>query len=144
MTFTEQIHDVAAILRHTRSRLLAPLAAEQPPLPRDPELFIEHVLLYVMDEWSDDLRSGGHVLEERLADAGSSYPAYRLRLSGGTSLDLSFTGEYPERLDLQIARVLRDGQSVSDARTVTLPLPLTMDANALLHTLVDGMKDLTL
>lgn len=97
-----------------------------------------------MDEWSDDLRSGGHVLEERLADAGSSYPAYRLRLSGGTSLDLSFTGEYPERLDLQIARVLRDGQSVSDARTVTLALPLTMDANALLHTLVDGMKDLTL
>ena len=47
-------------------------------------------------------------------------------------------------MDLQIARVLRDGQSVSDARTVTLALPLTMDANALLHTLVDGMKDLTL
>ncbi|MCB0795672.1 MAG: hypothetical protein KDB88_13135 [Flavobacteriales bacterium] len=144
MTFTEQLHDVSAILRHTRSRLLAPLAAEQVQLPRDAELFIEHVLLYVMDEWAEDLRASGHVLEERPSDEGSSYPAYRLQLVGGHTLDLSFTGTYPERLDLQLARVLRDGNSVSNARQASLPLPLTMDAHALLRTLVDGMKDLTI
>ena len=67
MTFAAQIDDLTTALRHTRSRLLAPIDLQQQRIPRDPEIFVEDVLCYVMDQWAADLREQGHVLEEDTA-----------------------------------------------------------------------------
>ncbi len=142
MTFTAQIDDITTALRHTRSRLLAPVDPFQSQLPRDPEVFVEDTLYYVMDQWCEDLRAKGHVLEEDTAwdDARNHYPRYVLRMAGGHSVQLHFTGEYPRSLFLNISKGFRNGQQFSDARHLQIELPITTDANALLASLLDGLK----
>lgn len=145
MTFSAQIDGLTTALRHTRSRLLAPLDLSQQQLPRDHEIFVEDVLQYVMDEWGQDLREQGHVLEEDLSwrRAGSHYPRYVLRMAGGSLVQLHFTGEYPASLYLTISKGFRDGNQFSDARQVRLDLPISMDPNVMLLSLVNAMKDLS-
>lgn len=145
MTFTAQIDDITTALRLTRSRLLAPVDRSQLQLPRDPEVFVEDTLLYVMDNWSQDLREQGHVLEEDLAwkDRTSHYPRYLLRMAGGSVVQLHFTGEYPRSLYLSISKGFRNGQQFSDARHLQVELPITTDANSLLASILEGLKDVT-
>lgn len=142
MTFTAQIDDIATALRSTRSRLLAPVDRSQNQLPRDPEIFVEDTLYYVMDQWGEDLRTKGHVLEEdtQWIDAHSHYPRYVLRMAGGYAVQLHFTGEYPRSLFLNISKGFRNGQQFSDARHVQIELPITTDPNALLASLLEGLK----
>lgn len=142
MTFTAQIDDLTTALRHTRSRLLAPVDPFQQQLPRDPEIFVEDTLYYVMDQWSADLREQGNVLEEdnSWSDAQSGYPRYVLRMAGGNLVQIHFTGEYPRSLFLNISKGFRNGQQFSDARHVQLELPITTDANALLASMLEGLK----
>lgn len=142
MTFTAQIDDLTTALRHTRSRLLAPVDPYQQQLPRDPEIFVEDTLYYVMDQWSADLREQGNVLEEdnSWSDAQSGYPRYVLRMAGGNLVQIHFTGEYPRSLFLNISKGFRNGQQFSDARHVQLELPITTDANALLASMLEGLK----
>lgn len=142
MTFTAQIDDLTTALRHTRSRLLAPVDPFQLQIPRDPEVFVEDTLYYVMDQWAEDLRAQGNVLEEDTAwnDSQSGYPRYVLRMAGGNLVQLHFTGEYPRSLFLNISKGFRNGQQFSDARHVQLELPITTDANALLASLLEGLK----
>ncbi len=145
MTFTEQIDNLTTALRHTRSRLLAPLDFSQHQLPRDPEIFVEDVLLYVMDEWGQDLRENGHVLEEDTSwnDAHSHFPRYVLRMAGGNLCQLHFTGEYPRALYLTISKGFRNGQQFSDARMVQFELPITTDPNVLLISLLENLRNVT-
>jgi len=145
MTFTAQIDDLTTALRHTRSRLLAPLDLSQQQLPRDPEIFVEDTLYYVMDEWAQDLREKGHVLEEDLGwnDSRNHYPRYVLRMAGGSLVQLHFTGEYPASLYLTISKGFRHGQQFSDARQVQIDLPITTDANVILLSLLNSLKDIT-
>lgn len=145
MTFTAQVDQMVTALRHTRSRLLAPLDLGQHQLPRDPSIFVEDVLYYVMDEWSNDLRSQGHVLEEDTSwsDERSSYPRYVLRLAGGGSAQLHFTGSYPEALFLTVSKGFRSANQFSDARQVQVELPLTMDPNVLMMSLHESLRNAT-
>lgn len=142
MTFTAQLDELVTALRRTRSRLLAPLDFHQQQLPRDPSIFVEDVLLYVMDEWASDLRQQGHVLEEDTTwkSGASHYPRYVLHMAGGTSAQLHFTGEYPEALYLTISKGFRSANQFSDARHAQFALPLTIDPNVLLMSLLDGIK----
>lgn len=142
MTFTAQIDDLASALKLTRSRLLAPIGIHQEQFPRDAGIFVEDVLLYVMDEWASDLRAQGHVLEEDTAWArnGAHYPRFVLRMAGGSLVQLHFTGEYPRALYLSISKGFRNGNQFSDARQVQFELPITMDPNKLLVSLLDGLK----
>lgn len=142
MTFTSQIDDLTTALRHTRSRLLAPVDPFQQQLPRDPEIFVEDTLYYVMDQWAEDLREQGNVLEEDTAwnDSHSGYPRYVLRMAGGNMVQMHFTGEYPRSLFLNISKGFRNGQQFSDARHVQIELPITTDANALLASMLEGLK----
>lgn len=146
MTFNAQIDDLTTALRHTRSRLLAPIDLQQHQLPRDPQMFVEDVLYYVMDEWATDLREQGHVLEEdtKWNDGTNHYPRYVLRLAGGTLAQLHFTGEYPRALYLSISKGFRDGNQFSDARQVQFELPITTDPNKLLLSLLNSLKDVTI
>lgn len=145
MTFNAQIDGLTTALRLTRSRLLAPLDLSQHQLPRDREIFVEDVLLYVMDEWAQDLREQGHVLEEdgTWRAAGAHYPCYVLRMAGGALCQLHFTGEYPQALYLTISKGFRNGQQFSDARQVRFELPLTTDPNVLLMSLLDSLRNVT-
>ncbi|MCB0764656.1 MAG: hypothetical protein R2815_03415 [Flavobacteriales bacterium] len=145
MTFTAQLDEMVTALRHTRSRLLAPMDFRQHQLPRDPEIFVEDVLLYVMDEWASDLREKGHVLEEDTGwnDSESHYPRYLLRMAGGNTAQLHFTGLYPEALYLTISRGFRNETQFSDAKHAKMELPLTTDPNVLLVSLLDGLKAVT-
>jgi hypothetical protein len=143
MTFSAQIDDLTTALRHTRTRLLAPVDPFQQQLPRDPAIFVEDTLYYVMDHWAADLREQGSVLEEDTewtGDGRSHYPRYVLRMAGGNLVQLHFTGEYPRSLFLNISKGFRNGQQFSDARHVQIELPITTDANALLASLLDGLK----
>jgi hypothetical protein len=142
MTFTAQIDDLATALKQTRSRLLAPIEHFQEQLPRDPEIFVEDVLLYMMDEWASDLRAQGHVLEEDNAWVrnGEHYPRFLLHLAGGSVAQLHFTGEYPRALYLTISKGFRNGQQFSDARQLHFELPISMDPNKLLVSLLEGLK----
>lgn len=145
MTFNAQIDDLTTALRLTRSRLLAPLDFSQQQLPRDPEVFVEDVLLYVMDEWAQDLREQGHVLEEdgtRRSDLGH-YPSYVLRMAGGGLCLLRFSGEYPRDLRLAISKGFRNGHQFSEARQVEFELPITTDPNVLLISLLDHLRNVT-
>ncbi|MBP6312462.1 MAG: hypothetical protein KA408_09360 [Flavobacteriales bacterium] len=145
MTFTAQINTLVDALRNTRSRLLAPLDFSQQQLPRDPEIFVEDVLLYVMDEWAADLRQLGHVLEEDKSwnDKESHYPRYLLRMAGGNVSQLHFTGIYPEALHLTVSKGFRNSTQFSDAKLATMELPITNDPNVLLISLYDGLKGVT-
>ncbi len=142
MNFTAQLDELLVALRHTRSRLLAPLDHQHVLLPNDPEIFVEDVLHYVMDELKVDLHFIGHHLEEVTGwkDPVSHYPRYGLRLQGGQMLDLLFSGRYPESLFLHISRV-RPGNQFSDARAVQVPLLVSNDPNALLYSIVGGIRE---
>jgi len=145
MTFTEQLADLTTALRGTRSRLLAPLDFRQQQLPRDPEVFVDDVLYFVMDQWAADLREQGHVLEEDTAwdDGVNHYPRYLLRMAGGDLAQLHFTGEYPRALFLTISKGFRNGVQFSDARQVQVELPITTDPNMLLTSLFEGLRRVT-
>ncbi len=142
MTFTAQLDDLTTALRHTRARLLAPLDFSQHQLPRDPEIFVEDVLHYMMDQWGEDLKQQGHVLEHDTSwqDPVSHYPMYLLRMAGGDLLRLHFTGEYPRVLYVSISKGFRNQEQFSDARQVLVELPITTDPNVLLITLLDGLR----
>ncbi len=142
MTFNAQLDDLTTALRSTRARLLAPLDFSQHQLPRDPEIFVDDVLHYVMDQWAADLREQGHVLEHETSwkDTVNHYPMYSLRMAGGDLLRLHFTGEYPRVLYVSISKGFRDQQQFSDARQVRVELPITTDPNLVLHGLLDGLK----
>jgi hypothetical protein len=142
MTFTAQLDDLATALRSTRARLLAPLDLRQHQLPRDPEIFVDDVLHFVMDQWSEDLRAQGHVLEHDTSwkDLVNHYPLYMLRMAGGDMLRLHFTGEYPRVLYVSISKGFRNSEQFSDARQVLVELPITTDPNVLLYSLLDGLK----
>lgn len=142
MTFTAQLDDLSTTLRRTRSRLLAPIDHRQHQLPTDPEVFVEDVLLFVMDQWAADLREQGHVLEEddSWKDAVNHYPHYVLRMTGGEPLDLHFTGAYPDTLHLTISKAGRRLTQFSDAHAVQVTLRPSMDHTLLLNGLVEGLK----
>lgn len=143
MTFTAQIDDLATALKQTRSRLLAPIAPTVEQLPRDTDVFVEDVLLYVMDEWAADLKAQGHVLEEDTtwADDEGSFPRFMLHMTGGAKAQVTFSGEYPRALYLSISKGFRNGQQFSDARQVQFEVPITMDPNKLLVSILDGLRE---
>lgn len=143
MTFTDQIDDLTTALRHTRGRLLAPLDYTQQQLPRDPSIFVEDVLHYVMDQWAVDLAEQGHGLEEEAWSASSDYPRYLLHLANGQLARLRFGGEYPRELLLDISKGASSPEQLATARSVTIELPITLDPNVLLASLLDGMKGIT-
>ncbi len=142
MTFTAQLDDLAVALRHTRARMLAPLDFRQHQLPRDPEIFVDDVLHFVMDNWGEDLRQHGHVLEHDTSwkDPVNNYPMYMLRMAGGGLLRVHFTGEYPRNLYVSISKGFRNSEQFSDARQLVVELPITTDPNVLLHGLLNGLK----
>ncbi len=142
MTFTAQLEDLTATLKQTRARLLAPLDFTQYQIPRDPEIFVDDVLHYVMDQWAEDLRGQGHVLEhdEAWKDPVNHYPMYLLRMAGGEHMRIHFTGEYPRVLYASFSKGTRDPKQFSDAKQLQVELPITTDPNILLHSLLDGLK----
>ncbi len=142
MTFTAQLDHLTTALRSTRGRLLAPLDFSQQQLPRDPEIFVDDVVHFVMDQWAADLREQGHVLEHDPSwkDAVNHYPMYLLRMAGGNLLRVHFTGEYPRVLYVSISKGFRNNEQFSDAHQVQVELPITNDPNVLLHGLLEGLK----
>lgn len=142
MSFVAQLTELQTAMRHTRARMLAPLDQRQLQLPADPEIFVEDVLHYVMDEVSKDLRSQGHVLEEdsSFKDAVNHYPLYLLRMVGGDVLNMHFTGDYPNTLFLTISKGFRRPEQFSDARMAHVTLGVNMDANRLLLAILDGLN----
>ena len=142
MNFAHQLDQLQTGMRQTRARLLAPLDFRQHQLPTDPEIFVEDVLHYVMDECAADLREMGHVLEHHTSwkDPLNHYPLYILRLAGGDVLNLHFTGDYPHTLFLTISKGFRRVEQFSDARMVHVTLSVNMDANRLLLGILDGLK----
>ena len=88
MSFVAQLNHLQTALRHTRARMLAPLDQRQLQLPTDPEVYVEDVLHYVMDEVGRDLRTMGHVLAEDMSfkDEVNHYPLYHLHLAGGDAV----------------------------------------------------------
>ncbi|MCB0771463.1 MAG: hypothetical protein KDC00_13765 [Flavobacteriales bacterium] len=142
MTFASQLDQLQVALRHTHSRILAPLDHRQHLLPSDPEIFVEDVLHFVMDQCAEELRDQGHVLEQDTSwkDPINHYPLYLLRLAGGEVLNLHFTGEYPDSLYLTISKGLRRPEQFSDARMVHVTLGVSMDPNRLVLGILDGMN----
>jgi hypothetical protein len=142
MPYIPQLDDLTSTLRRTRARLLAPIDFRQHQLPTDPEVFVEDVLNYMLDEWSSDLRTEGHVLEEDTAWKNSlnHYPRYVLRMAGGTTYQLHFTGHYPETLFLNLSKGFRNANQFSDAKHAQLQLPMSPDPQVLLNGLFDGLK----
>ena len=142
MTFTSQLDEMLVALRQTHARLLAPLDHQQLLLPTDPEIFVEDVLLYVMDEWKADLRKEGHVLDEITAwkDTVNHYPRFDLRMRGGAVVDLLFTGNYPETLFLHLSKGTESKNQFSDAQSMQVPLLVSNDPNALLYSIIGGLK----
>ena len=143
MTFTSQLDEMLVALRQTHARLLAPLDHQQLLLPTDPEIFVEDVMYYVMDEWKQDLRKEGHVLEQVTSwkDPVNHYPRYELRLSGGTVVDLLFTGSYPETLHMHMSKAMPSKTQFSDAHAVIVPLLVSNDPGALLYSILGGLKE---
>lgn len=142
MNFNAQVEKMVTALRHTHARLLAPLDHQQLLLPTDPEIFVEDIMHYVMDEWRDDLRKEGHALEQVISwkDPISHYPRYELRMAGGDKVDLLFTGVYPETLFMHVSKLL-PGQQFSDAKAVQVPLLVSNDPGALLYSILGGLKE---
>jgi hypothetical protein len=142
MNFNAQVDEMLTALRHTHARLLAPVDHQQLLLPTDPEIFVEDIMHYVMDEWRDDLRKEGHVLEQVTSwkDPESHYPRYGLRMAGGDVLDILFTGTYPETLFMHVSKAM-PGQVFSDAKAVQVPLRVSNDPGALLYSILGGLKE---
>ena len=142
MNFSTQLNQLQIAMRHTRARMLAPLDQRQLQLPTDPEIFVEDVLHYVMDQVAADVRELGHVLEQDTSwkDPLNHYPLYLMHLAGGDVLNMHFTGDYPHTLFLTISKGLRRPEQFSDARMAHVTLGVTMDPNRLLLTILDGLK----
>ncbi len=143
MTFTSQLDEMLVALRQTHARLLAPLDHQQLLLPTDPEIFVEDVMYYVMDEWKQDLRMEGHTLEQITAwkDTVSHYPRYELRMRGGAVVDLLFTGSYPSTLFVHFSKAMPGKTQFSDAHAVIVPLLVSNDPGALLYSILGGLKE---
>ncbi|MBS1546876.1 MAG: hypothetical protein JST38_18045 [Bacteroidetes bacterium] len=143
MTLTSQLDELLIALRQTHARLLAPMDHQQLLLPNDPEIFVEDVLHYVMDEWRSDLLKEGHVLEEVTSwkDPVNHYPRFELRVNGGATLDLLFSGSYPETLFLHVGKTMANKNQFSDAQSVCVPLRVSNDPNALLFSVLGGLKE---
>ncbi|MBK8338821.1 MAG: hypothetical protein IPK99_01835 [Flavobacteriales bacterium] len=143
MTIASQLDDLTTALRRTRGRLLAPLDHRQHQLPTDPEVFVDDVLHYVMDQWAEDLRAEGHVLQQDLGwkDEANHYPRYELRMAGGEPLHMSFTGDYPRSLYLTFSKAFRRSDQFSDAKQVQVQLRVSTDPNILLHGLLEGLRN---
>lgn len=143
MTLTSQLDEMLVALRQTHARLLAPMDHQQLLLPTDPEIFVEDVLHYVMDEWRADLLKEGHILEEVTSwkDPVNHYPRFQLRVRGGAMLDLLFTGDYPEKLFLHVSKAMPNKNQFSDAQSILVPLRISNDPNALLFSILGGLKD---
>ncbi len=143
MTLTSQLDEMLVALRQTHARLLAPMDHQQLMLPTDPEVFVEDVMHYVMDEWKMDLLKEGHVLDEITSwkDPVNHYPRFELRLRGGATLDLLFTGNYPETLFMHISKTMASKLQFSDAQAVQVPLRVSNDAGALLYSIIGGLKE---
>lgn len=146
MTFNAQLDELVGALRTTRARLLAPLDHHRLLLPSDAEVFVEDVLLYVMDEWAADLREQGHVLQEDTSwtMGGSDFPRYILRMAGGNTALLHFSGEYPESMFLTISKGFRDPNQFSDTKQVTCTLPITNDPNVLLLSILEALRNVSI
>ena len=142
MNFAHQLDQLQIAIRHTRSRLLAPVDHRQYQVPTDPEIFVEDVLHYVMDEIGKDLQVLSHKLEHDTSwkDGENHYPLYLLRIAGGEVLNMHFTGSYPETLFLTISKGFRRTEQFSDARMAHVTLPVIMDPNRLLLGILDGLK----
>ncbi|MCC6541973.1 MAG: hypothetical protein IT225_07105 [Flavobacteriales bacterium] len=142
MSFTAQLNLLQTALRHTRARMLAPFDNQFGTIPRDPEIFVEDVLHYVMDEVAKDLKTFGHVLEEDTSfkDVVNHYPLYLLHLAGGDVLNLHFTGDYPDTLFLTISKGFRRPEQFSDARMAHVTLGVSMDPTRLLLAILDGLN----
>lgn len=142
MSFVAQLNELQTAMRHTRARMLAPLDQRQLQLPSDPEIFVEDVLHYVMDEVAKDLKAVGHILEEdhTFTDSVNHYPLYLLHLAGGDVLNLHFTGDYPDTLFLTISKGFRRPEQFSDARMAHVTLGVNMDHNRLLLAILDGLN----
>lgn len=145
MTLTSQLDEMLVALRQTHARLLAPMDHQQLLLPTDPEIFMEDVMYYVMDEWKVDLLKEGHVLEEITSwkDPVSHYPRYELRLHGGATLDVLFTGNYPETMYMHVSKSMANKNQFSDAQAVEVPLRVSNDAGAMLYSIIGGLKEFT-
>ncbi|MCC6839135.1 MAG: hypothetical protein IT230_03155 [Flavobacteriales bacterium] len=143
MTLTSQLDEMLVALRQTHARLLAPMDHQQLLLPSDPEIFVEDVLQYVMDEWKADLLKEGHALEEISSwkDPVSHYPRFELRVRGGAKLDLLFTGSYPETLHLHVSKTMANKNQFSDAQAIQVPLRVSNDPHALLFSIIGGLKE---
>ena len=143
MPYIAQLNDLTTALRRTRARLLAPIDFRQHQLPTDPEVFVEDVLNYMLDEWSSDLRTEGHVLEQdhMWKNELNLYPRYTLRMAGGAVYQLHFSGSYPETLFLNLSKGFRNANQFSDAKHAQLHLPLSPDPQVLLNGLFDGLKN---
>ncbi len=142
MPYIAQLNELTSALRRTRARLLAPMDFRQHFLPDDVDLFVEDVLNYMLDAWSDDLRADGHVLEEveGWRTQENPYPRYVLRMSGGNVFQLHFSGAYPETLFLNVSKGFRNANQFSDAKHAQLQLPMSPDPQVLLNGLFDGLK----
>ena len=145
MTFTSQVDEMLVALRQTHARLLAPLDHQQLLLPTDPEVFVEDVMYYVMDEWKQDLLKEGHVLEQVTSwkDAVNHYPRYDLRMRGGAVVDILFTGNYPDTLFMHLSKAMPGRTQFSDAHAVDVPLLVSNDPGALLYSILGGLKEFT-
>lgn len=102
-------------------------------------------MYYVMDEWKVDLLKEGHVLEEITSwkDPVSHYPRYELRLHGGATLDVLFTGNYPETMYMHVSKSMANKNQFSDAQAVEVPLRVSNDAGAMLYSIIGGLKEFT-
>ncbi len=142
MPYIAQLNELTAALRRTRARLLAPIDHRQHQLPTDADVFVEDILNFMLDAWSDDLRTQGHVLEEDEGwrRDGNPYPRYVLRMAGGHTYQFHFSGRYPDTLFLNVSKGFRNVNQFSDARHAQVQLPMSPDPQVLLNGLFDGLK----
>jgi hypothetical protein len=142
ITFTSQLDELLTSLRQVCSRHYALPDARQQELPSDPSVFIEDVLFYVMDQWAQELRAQGHVLEQdaKWPRGEDVYTRYELRLVGGKVLSLLFTGEYPRQLFFSVSKGQRRPEQFSDARMAQVALRLSTDPNVLMQGILEGLK----
>ncbi|QQR86266.1 MAG: hypothetical protein IPJ76_17005 [Flavobacteriales bacterium] len=141
-TFTSQLDELLVALRQVCQRHYTAPDPRQHQLPTDPSIFLEDVLYYVMDQWSEELAAQGHVLELDTAwqNPTTPFPRYHLRMAGGKVLSLLFSGEYPMSLSLTISKGLRRAEQFSDARLVQVNLRMSLDPNILMQGVLEGLK----
>ena len=58
-------------------------------------------------------------------------------------VDLLFTGSYPETLFLHLSKGMESKTQFSDANAMQVPLLVSNDPNALLYSIIGGLKEFT-